>query len=152
MKTKTCSKCSKDKILDDFYNDVRQSSGKRPECKECNSTQGKTKYATDEVFREKKLANTAEQNRTRRREMTIRVLTILKHTGCKDCGETNPVVLDFDHMRDKTDGISRMIRNHASWETIELEIAKCEVRCACCHRKKTALERGYYDGIDLSAL
>ena len=152
MTTKTCTKCQIPKILDDFYDDARQSSGKRPDCKECQKNQGRTKYATDETFRQNKQAQAKAYQHIRRREFQIRILTILKHTGCKDCSEKDPLVLDFDHMRDKKSGVSRLLRNNASWDDIEAEIAKCEVRCSNCHRKKTAKERGYYADIDLAAL
>ena len=29
-------------------------------------------------------------------------------------------------------------------EKIEAEIKKCNIRCANCHRRKTAIELGYY--------
>ena len=64
--------------------------------------------------------------------------------GCVDCGERDPVVLQFDHLRDKRNSISEMIVNGWSWETIRLELGKCEIRCANCHQRKTAVERGYY--------
>lgn len=54
---------------------------------------------------------------------------------CVDCGETDIRVLDFDHVRGKKSGeISRMMTIGCSWSTIKAEIAKCEVRCANCHR------------------
>jgi len=54
---------------------------------------------------------------------------------CIDCGETNPVVLDFDHVKgNKIMCISNMVRNSYSIETIKKEIKKCEIRCANCHR------------------
>ena len=48
-------------------------------------------------------------------------------------------------MRDKHRDVAYMIQNGYAWETIAKEIEKCEVRCANCHRRKTARERGFYD-------
>jgi hypothetical protein len=56
------------------------------------------------------------------------------------------VCLEFDHVQgDKKLPVAAMIGGY-SWETIETEIAKCVVRCANCHRRKTARERGWYRG------
>jgi len=55
------------------------------------------------------------------------------------CGETDPLVLQFDH-RDgttKIDTVGTMV-NRANWNTLLAEIAKCDVRCANCHRLRTA--------------
>jgi hypothetical protein len=55
------------------------------------------------------------------------------------------MVLDFDHVSGmKLMGISRMVANGGSLEALQEEIAKCVSRCANCHRRKTARERGYY--------
>jgi hypothetical protein len=61
---------------------------------------------------------------------------------CVDCGESDPVVLQFDHVRDKRYNVSTMIRGGFAWSTVEAEIEKCEVRCGNCHRRKTAREQG----------
>lgn len=65
---------------------------------------------------------------------------------CVDCGETDPIVLEFDHIERKTKiaAVSEMVRLQRPWEVITKEIQKCEVRCANCHRKRTAKQRGYY--------
>lgn len=56
----------------------------------------------------------------------------LKVGGCVDCGNKNLTVLQFDHVREtKTRVVSKMVQG--SFETLEKEIAKCEVRCANCH-------------------
>jgi hypothetical protein len=72
------------------------------------------------------------------------VLNYLMNHPCVDCGESDAICLEFDHVRGKKKGnIARMLGNYG-WPTIEKEIAKCEVRCANCHRRKTARQRGYY--------
>ena len=65
---------------------------------------------------------------------------------CVDCGESDPVVLEFDHVKDepKVGAVSDMVRRQMTWDTIMKEVAKCEVRCANCHRRRTAKQRGYY--------
>lgn len=57
---------------------------------------------------------------------------------CVDCGETNPLVLQFDHVNDnKKLSISTMVSQRYSLKTIAKEIEKCEVRCANCHTIET---------------
>ncbi len=69
-----------------------------------------------------------------------------KH-GCKDCKDiTNPVLLDFDHMDDKSFTISRMIG--MSQANLSREVAKCEIVCSNCHRVRTQVRK--YKTLELS--
>lgn len=66
---------------------------------------------------------------------------------CIDCGESDPIVLDFDH-RDasqKKHNVSRMWRSRYSWGKILEEIEKCDIRCANCHRRRTAIQFGWLE-------
>lgn len=152
MKTKTCTKCNESKPMKEFYKDKRVALGHRPECKVCFKLYSNTRYMNDPEYRERRRKQSNDYTRQRRKEFGIKLLRILKSTGCKDCGETDPIVLDFDHVRDKTDGISHMVRCNASWDDIVAEVAKCEVRCSNCHRRKTAKERNWYQDIDLDTI
>ena len=60
---------------------------------------------------------------------------------CVECGEADPVVLEFDHVRDKSFDIGQKLLHH-SREAIVREIAKCEGVCANCHRRRTSRRRG----------
>jgi hypothetical protein len=59
---------------------------------------------------------------------------------CIECGEDDPVVLEFDHLGGKLFDVGRAISDR-SWDSILEEIAKCEVVCANCHRRRTAVRR-----------
>lgn len=73
---------------------------------------------------------------------------LLKHP-CVDCGETDPVVLEFDHVRGlKKYFVSTLIRKGYPILTIKREIMKCDVRCANCHRRVTAERLNHYKGED----
>ena len=60
---------------------------------------------------------------------------------CADCGEQDPVVLEFDHLRDKSFAIGPAL-SRRNWQSILDEMEKCEVVCANCHRRRTARRRG----------
>ena len=63
---------------------------------------------------------------------------------CVDCGEMDIVVLEFDHIRgNKIMAVGHLI-GKASTKRLEEEMAKCVVRCANCHRRKTAKEWSHY--------
>jgi hypothetical protein len=55
---------------------------------------------------------------------------------CVDCGESNPIVLDFDHRNptEKYRSISQIIAHALGIKVLIKEIEKCDIRCANCHR------------------
>jgi len=59
--------------------------------------------------------------------------------GCAKCGNKDPRVLDYDHIdgKDKIENISRMAGQTTSMKSLKVEIRKCQVMCANCHRIKT---------------
>ena len=66
---------------------------------------------------------------------------LAKHP-CVDCGENNPMVLQFDHVRGKKfKPLSRMWTTGYSLERIEKEVEKCDIRCANCHSIRTAKQQ-----------
>lgn len=74
------------------------------------------------------------------------VLKYLMSNPCKDCGETDPIVLEFDHVRGKkvASVCNMSVSGGCSLVKIKKEIDKCEVVCANCHRKRTAKRANYY--------
>lgn len=73
------------------------------------------------------------------------VLAHLQAHPCVDCGETDPKVLEFDHVdpATKQHNVSRMVSDGFSLASIEREVAKCQVRCCNCHRRRS-LEEGHW--------
>jgi hypothetical protein len=79
----------------------------------------------------------------RQRALRAHVLDHLRHHPCVDCGQADPVVLEFDHVDGKTAGISVLVSQTATCRAIDAEIARCEVVCVNCHRRRTATRAGW---------
>jgi len=73
-------------------------------------------------------------------ERTRYLIDYFETHPCVDCGERDPVVLEFDHLADKSFCIGGAIHDR-KWQSILDEIAKCVVVCANCHRRRTATRR-----------
>ena len=73
-----------------------------------------------------------------------RLLDYLRQHPCVDCGEPDPVVLDLDHREPslKRTAVSVLIWR-TSWAIVEQALARCDVRCADCHRRRTAVQLGW---------
>lgn len=81
--------------------------------------------------------------RIRARNLAI-AYSSLERSGCVDCGTHELCVLDFDHVRGKTANVTVLARDGCSAERLSDEIARCEVRCANCHRRRTAASGRHY--------
>jgi len=137
-----CRKCKEQKPLIEFPWKNKAEGKKHTICKECKRKYQHERYKRDpERFSAVIKKNTARY-KERAREL---VYTHLKSHPCVDCGEADPMVLEFDHIKgDERIDISVMIGSSYSVNRIKEEIAKCEIRCANCHRRKHAKERGYW--------
>jgi hypothetical protein len=78
-----------------------------------------------------------------RRNIRI-VLEYLSQAACVDCGASDPLVLQFDHREPKTKDIASLVRSGCNSQRLIHELSKCEVRCANCHRLRTATHGGWF--------
>ncbi len=140
--TKHCRKCLEDKPLACFSKASKEPDGYQFWCKQC---------AADyfQVNRTRILPQIKERQERVRAEARQFAWNYLLGNPCIDCGESDPVVLDFDHVRgQKHHNTSAMVNSWGMGPSLLQEMGKCEVRCANCHRRKTAQERGYYAWLD----
>lgn len=78
----------------------------------------------------------------RRRSVKYRMIfDFLSANPCIDCGCTDPLMLSFDHLSDKSENVSTMIANGHTIKSINTEMDKCVVRCHNCHAKRTTLSK-----------
>ncbi len=138
---KKCSRCKKEKPIEKF-NFKKKSLGIRQKaCKVCTRIEVQNHYKKNRQYY---LEKSRKRNKKQREKIRKFIYEYLLVHPCIDCGETDPVVLEFDHKSNKKDEVSTFIRKNFPLTTIKKEIAKCEVRCANCHRKKTAKEYNWY--------
>tara|TARA_Y100000310_G_scaffold279517_1_gene298686 strand:- start:16779 stop:17228 length:450 start_codon:yes stop_codon:yes gene_type:complete len=147
---KRCSTCKDSKVLSEFHVSKRSKDGRAAQCKLCKKEQDRRRYEKHgEKHRQHVKVQRAAQSVINRGWVVV----YLKDHPCADCGEADPIVLEFDHVRgSKRKNVAHMIPNGYSLRAVQQEVAKCEVRCANCHRRKTAKERGWdtlYDSVPI---
>lgn len=137
--TKKCIRCNQRLPEIDFnwkVKNVRRASY----CKDCSR-----EYINDHYRKNRKyyIEKARRRNLELRQKAREYIWIYLATHPCVDCGETDILVLEFDH-RDKSrksGNVSRIIRSTGSLKQLIDEISKCDVRCANCHRRKTEKER-----------
>jgi hypothetical protein len=130
---KCCSSCNKIKDLEEFAKRSSAKDGHTNLCKPC-----KRNYDNNHYKANPNRSSYIRENQKERQKETDRYISeYLSKNPCIDCGEDDIVVLEFDHVRgEKRESIS--ILKRSSLKAVIEEIKKCEVRCANCHRRKTA--------------
>lgn len=138
VERKTCSKCGDEKPVTEFTFKYLRIGRRHSQCRDCTREQVRMHFQAHQNYYVRKAVRRRTKIIAEQREW---VLGYLELHPCVDCGEADARCLDFDHVRGKKHcDVSRMFGNYG-WEMIEKEIGKCEVRCANCHRKRTAERR-----------
>jgi hypothetical protein len=138
---KKCCRCGERKELAEFTLKNRATGVLHSFCRACHKAWNRKHY---ERNRATYLANARRNSARYYAESADRIIAYLRDHPCVDCGETDPLVLEFDHRdrSEKRQAVSVMLKNFG-WAEIEREIAKCDVRCANCHRRRTSHQFGY---------
>src|SRR5258707_7901358 len=134
-----CGRCGELKPLSAFSWRRRARLQRDNYCRPCRADYKREHYLAN---RERYIAAAARRREALIAERMRFLVEFLRERPCADCGETDPVVLEFDHLTAKAFGISVGLRNHR-WDDVLREIDKCEVVCANCHRRRTASRGGF---------
>jgi hypothetical protein len=136
---RTCGRCGVVKSVGEFAHRRKARGQLDNYCRTCRAAYKREHYAAN---RQRYIAMAQARKRDLARERASLLLEFFDSHSCVDCGENDPIVLEFDHLDDKRFGISKGLRDH-SWQAVVEEMAKCDVVCANCHRRRTA-RRGRY--------
>lgn len=140
---KQCNKCKNNKSLSEFPWKNKKTGRLHSKCKKCVSADSRLWYSHNKTKHKKNVEQNNQKYRSINRKYVWEYLLV---HPCVNCGEKNPIVLEFDHIDplSKIDCVSNMVHSTCSLKSLKEEIIKCEVRCANCHRIKTAIQCGWW--------
>ena len=139
--TKRCYDCGLVKPIDEFAFHNKAKGTRQARCRQCHATYRREHYVRN---RETYIGQEVARIRRYREENRPLIREYLRTHPCVDCGETDIVVLDFDHRDASSKEHNVMVLAlHKGWSRVLAEIAKCDVRCANCHRQRTAVQFGW---------
>ena len=131
---KLCPKCNLYKEPFEFNRNASKKDGLQSYCIFCRAALNREWYQQNKSLQKSR----AQQSK---RKLRNYIDNYLSTQYCIDCGTSDQDVLEFDHLYDKKFNISDAPRLGVGIERLKLEIDKCDIRCANCHRRKTKSER-----------
>lgn len=132
--TRSCGRCGQAKPLADFAWRRKAREQRDNHCRPCRADYKHEHYA---AHRERYIANALRRKRSVAAERAVYLVAFFRDRPCVDCGETDPLVLEFDHLGQKSFDIAKGLRDRP-WQAVLAEIAKCDVVCANCHPARRA--------------
>lgn len=139
MGTKRCSKCGLVKDESEFswhWVGIKRHSA-------CNACRKGYQAGYYERTKEEQLAYKTKRQEEKREAARHYVYQYLQTHPCEHCGEADPYVLTFHHVRGrKKMNISQMVNQGYSIEAIQKEVSKTIVLCSNCHMKEEKKIRG----------
>jgi hypothetical protein len=134
-----CSVCRELKSATEFAWHRRALGTLDTYCRRCRAAYKRAHYLAN---RERYLAAAARRKNALVAERTAFLFEFFREHPCADCGQTDPIILEFDHLGRKEFTIAAGIRTR-NWQAVLDEIAKCDVVCANCHRRRTSRRAGF---------
>lgn len=134
-----CTRCRLIKPVSEFPPVQRGGDRLQSWCRACFAEVNSGNYP---AYYERAWGHIHRRRRMRRVEVQEMVVDHLLRHPCVDCGESDILVLEFDHVGEKRANVSTMVHGSRSWKDIRAEIEKCDVRCANCHRRRTLRAAG----------
>ena len=140
---KRCARCGETRPVAEFNRNSVTRDGLQASCRTCMRTYQAAHYAKN---RERHIARVRQDNVRRKAAVAAELETYLRAHPCVDCGTTDVRVLELDHRQGETKlaNVSAMVGMGLPWDRVLEEIAKCDVRCANCHRIMTMIRGGHF--------
>lgn len=130
LENKICKDCKELLSLALFSKDNSKADGLQSRCKKCQAKRNRAYY---EKNKRRHYENTKRQRRKVRQMLTNEKVK----SGCIYCGIKHPAVLDFHH-KDPSTKLFTIAQYSSQYHypiaTLMVEVRKCEVLCANCHR------------------
>lgn len=124
------------------HDEIKIQSGSKLKCRSCNREYQRKWFNENKETQRKRVGR---NNKIYQERNARYIFEFLKQNPCVECGEDDPLVLQFDHQdpTNKKAGVSKLIMSSNSLETLQTEMDKCDVLCAHCHIRKTAKQFGW---------
>lgn len=136
---KLCKKCKLVRDTSFFRPNKSKKDGLQHYCIECDKEFQRAWYQCNKEEAKRKASAISREKHKVVKQFLIQQL---EGKSCNTCGETDLLVLEFDHLKDKSFDIGQ-----AHWKSEEElleEISKCQILCANCHRRKTHEQMNTY--------